>query len=180
MIRSFLAIPLPSDMTDALDDIQTGLPGVNWAPEENLHLTLAFLGEQPRPLLEDLDAGLLRLAGAGFALTLRGVGAFGGAKPRLIYAGVAESEPLRRLQAKVATAVRGAGVDLAGRRYAPHVTLARFAPGRVRAEAVQAYLAAQAMFEAGPFDVSAFHLYRSDLGRDGARYETLARYPLTA
>lgn len=177
-MRSFLAVTPPEWAVDALLDLQEGLPGANWTPAENLHLTLVFLGDQHRRTLEDLDAALLGVDAAPFELTLSGLGAFGGRDPRLLYADVVESPPLRLLQAKVATAARRAEIALDGRRYAPHVTLARWGRGRVSAERLGAYLRAQSLFSAAPFEVSRFGLYRSELGRDQAHHELMAEYPL--
>lgn len=179
MIRAFVAIAPPEEARDALSDIQTGLPRVSWTPEENLHLTLLFVGAQPRRALEDFDAGLAGIRVPPFELELKGVGAFGKREAaRALFAGLAESAPLRRLQAKVAGAARDAGLSFDERRFAPHVTLARLRGGDATPSALAAYAARHALFEAPPFLVESFALIRSDLSRTGARYETMAEYPL--
>lgn len=180
MIRSFLAIAIPEEVADAIDDVQSDLRGANWVPAENLHVTLAFLGDQDRRALEDLDAQLAALKSEPFELSLAGLGSFGGRDPRLAFAKVEESAPLRRLQAKVETAVRAAGIPLEGRRYTPHATVARWRRGEVRPEALRDYVEAHNLFRAGPFPVEAYHLYRSELSRYGPSYEIMASYPLAA
>lgn len=179
-MRSFIAIALPDAVADAVDDIQTGLRGASWIDSETLHLTLAFLGEQDRRSLEDLDSQLIALDAPSFTLSLKGVGVFGAPKEaRLVYAGVAASPELRRLQAKVAQAARAASIPLEARRFAPHVTLARWSRGAApAAEALQAYLAAHNLFRSPTFTVESFTLYRSDLGRSGALHTPLAEYAL--
>ncbi len=178
-MRSFLALTPPEETIEALLDLQEGLPGANWAPPENLHLTLVFLGDQPRRTLEDLDAALLKVDAEPFELTLSGVGSFGGRDARLVFAGVAESAPLRRLQGKLATAARQAEIEIETRRFAPHVTLARWGKGAVSAERLAAYVQANSLFAAAPFTVESFGLFRSELGRSGANYDLLAEYPLS-
>lgn len=177
-MRCFLALTPSDEVLDALCDLQEGLPGANWAPEENLHLTLVFLGDQPRRALEDLDAALLQIKETPFELTLSGVGAFGGRDARLVYAGVSESPALRRLQAKTETAARHAEIEVEGRRYTPHVTLARWGRGRVSEAELARYMALHSLFSAGPFEIDRFALFRSELSRGGPHYERIADYEL--
>lgn len=178
MLRTFVALAIPETIADAIDDVQTGLRGAFWTPAENLHLTLAFLGDQDRHALSDLDAALGRLAAPRFELSLAGVGAFGGAQPRSAHVIAEETPALRHVYDKVRAAARGAAMALETRRFAPHVTIARWRRGAVSPPALAAFIAAHNLFRAGPFEVDAVRLFRSDLGRDGPRYEELAAYPL--
>lgn len=179
MIRSFIALPIPEPAAEAIDGVQENLRGANWVPEENLHLTLLFLGTQDRRTLEDLDAALIGVAPPRFELALSGVGCFGGGRDaRLVFAGVDESAPLRALQRKIETAARSAGIEIADRRFTPHVTLARWGRGEVRADALQAYIERENLFRSPSFEVSEFVLFRSDLSRHGPTYTAMARYPL--
>jgi 2'-5' RNA ligase len=155
-----------------------GLPVPRPVPQENMHLTLAFLGELPEPVVADIDLALRRVRAPGFALGFAGLGLFGGAKPRVVYAAIAESPALRHLQAKVETAARGAGMAEPPRRYAPHVTLARLAERGVDRTRLERAVAGRTGPVAPPFTVEDFRLYRSRLGGAGASYEELARYPL--
>ena len=179
MIRSFIALPIPAPVADALDDIQTGLDAAHWVPEENLHLTLAFLGDQTRPALEDLDAALRAIRMSSFSLALKGVGAFGGGEPRTLFAGVAPAPELERLQAKTANAARALEMAIDERRFTPHVTIARFGRRQLSAEAAQSYIAAHSLFESPRFEIDAFALYRSELSRAGPTYSVMAEYPLS-
>lgn len=177
MIRSFLAIAIPEAIADAIADIQEGLAGAHWSPAENLHITLSFLGEQTERRLEDLDANLRRLRKPSFALSLAGVGAFGD-EARLVYVGVEPSEPLMNLRNSTERAAHLADIQTDTRRYSPHVTLARFRRREVSRDRLTAYVAANNLFRAGPFDVEAVTLYRSELTRSGPLYEPMAEYPL--
>ncbi|MGY6410374.1 MAG: RNA 2',3'-cyclic phosphodiesterase [Alkalilacustris sp.] len=184
MIRAFVALPLPELLCQRLMLVQAllHLPRpVRAVPPQNLHLTLAFAGEQPTPVLEDLHHALEGLRAPGFDLALRGVEAFGGRAPRSVHAGVEPCPGLERLQRKVLRAMEEVGLAPERRRFTPHVTLARLDWRRVaeadRERFLQA-IVAQDGFRAGPARIEAFALYRSHLGREGPHYDELARYGL--
>ena len=177
MLRLFAGLSLPDAVTARLALTQPGLPGRPVAPE-NMHLTLAFFGETDEATAGDLHAALSAVRCPGFALWLDGVGAFGGSKPRSIHA-LARPEPLlTRLHDKVTRAAREAGASVDATRFAPHVTLSRLRAGEATPAEVAKALQARAALLAGPVEVAAFHLYRSDLTRNGAQYDALADYPL--
>lgn len=178
MIRAFAAIALPEAVRFDLGLLAQGLPLPRPVPPENLHLTLAFLGEVPGSVLADVDVALGAVRAAAFPLTLAGVDLFGGAKARMVYAGVAAAPALLHLQSKVETAVRGAGIAVPARRYMPHVTLARLPERLDNRERLERAVAMRGGYAGPTFMVEAFHLYRSHLRRGGSVYEELASYPL--
>ncbi len=181
MIRAFVGIPLPEPVADALEAAQAGIPAGRVVPHENFHVTLAFLGEQPRPVLEDVHDALAALRVPGFSLRIEGLGMFGGARPRVLFAEVAAGPGLAQLRRKVLRAVHEAGIELPRERFHPHVTLARFGGDGLRGDdavEMQAFVARRVGLRTGPFAVERFVLYRSHLGRAGPVYEALAEYPL--
>src|SRR3954470_12914088 len=98
MIRLFAALPIPDDIALALARRQTGVEGARWRPLEALHITLRFFGDIREDIARDLDAELVGVRGQAFDIELSGVGAFGeGPDLSVLWAGVADSEPLRRL-----------------------------------------------------------------------------------
>jgi 2'-5' RNA ligase len=177
VIRLFAALALPESARARLAGLQKGLDGRLVAPE-SFHLTLAFFGEVAEPLAEEIDAALAAIEAPGFTLWLDGVAAFGGAKPRALYASVRPEPALEHLHAKTVRAARMAGAEVEARRFTPHVTLARLKPGEMGAASAAAALAARAAFLEGPIPVRDFRLYESVLGRKGPTYLELARYPL--
>ncbi len=181
MIRSFVALDLPDTVRSALAVQQFLLPLPRAVPVENLHLTLVFLGELPDALLEATHEAFCALRLPGVALELSGLGLFGGDRPTSVHAAAVACDPLLRVQRKIATAARRAGVDLPARRFVPHVTLGRFRPpppeDRMRLERA---VAMQGGFRSGPVPVTEFVLYRSTLTRQGSRYDDLARYPMAS
>lgn len=179
MTRAFIALPIPDEIRPALRLLQVALPLPGWVEPEDFHLTLAFLGEQPDHVLQDIHEGLEALAMPAFPLALAGCGSFGGPKPRVVWAGVAPSEPLIRLQAKVAQVAVRAGVPVAARGYAPHVTLGRFhAPDPDTVTRLERAMVAQQGFAAGPWLAGQLALYASHPRSRGPKYEILSDYPL--
>lgn len=176
MIRCFLAIALPDDVSDALMDVQDGVRNARWIEGEDLNLTLAFLGDCTPSELTELDVELGRLRVEPFDLQIAGAGAFGGGKPHTLYAGLAESEPLTRLQAKIGRVIREVGITADRRKFHPHITLARCGGGVFPAQAID-WTLRHARMTAPPFTVYGFGLYRSDLGGRTAIYTELVDYP---
>jgi 2'-5' RNA ligase len=178
-MRLFVGIALPEDIRARLALLQAGIPGARWVSPGNLHLTLRFIGEVDGGQAHDIDAALDAVKGPPFALTFSGLGCFDRkGRVHTIWAGIAKSEPLMRLQAKVETALVRLGLEPEGRKFLPHTALARMKNGLAHSHKIGAYLEANNLFAAGPFEVSRFTLFRSHLGSAGAHYEALAEYPL--
>lgn len=178
-MRLFVAIALPEEIRERLSALQHGIPGARWVRPENLHLTLRFIGEVDGRQAQDIDAALAAVRSPGFSVTLAEVGRFGAnAKVRALWVGMQTSEPLKRLHAKVEQALQRAGLEPEGRKFRPHVTLARF-NGNPRGRLYD-YLARHALFRAEPFVAEEFVLYSSFLSQGGAIYRAEAEYPLAS
>jgi RNA 2',3'-cyclic 3'-phosphodiesterase len=173
MLRLFVGIGLPPDLKLRISLLCTGVPEARWVDAGNFHLTLRFIGEVDEGVASDIDAALLRLSAPRFSLTLAGVGQFG---TRMLWVGVEKNPALLQLQAKVESALQRAGVPPEGRRYTPHVTLARLR--QPLGPRVPAFLAEHALFRAPSFDVDRISLIASYLTKNGAIYEDQADYPL--
>lgn len=180
-MRAFLAIALPEDLHAALLDVQADLPG-RPAPEENLHLTLAFLGDVTPHELEELHLDLSGRTLPGCDLAVTGLAGFGGRTPRVIAAEVAKSPALAALHRTVMGAVRAAGLDLPRARFRPHVTLTRLRPrpDPVERRKLDAALTALAGLHLPPVPAGDLGLCRSQLTPGGAIHHELAAYPLEA
>ena len=157
-MRLFIAICLSEAMKDALRDVQRQMRAQrvtgSFTPEENMHLTLAFIGEYPEP--EDI-----RLPGfAPFDIELDGFGCFGD----LWWAGLKPCPPLKRYVTALRRSLSDDGIPFDRKRFSPHITLLRRGVG---APAVQ-------VPEAG-MTVDHVSLMRSDRGRHGMIYTEIAR-----
>jgi len=94
MHRLFVAIRPPDPIIDALVDAMDDSPELGWVPEDNLHLTLRFIGEVERPLGNDIAAALGRIRFAPFELWLSGVGRFDRRSGGALWAGVEPKKPV--------------------------------------------------------------------------------------
>lgn len=178
-MRCFVGIDLPHELKLQLSRFMSGFAAGKVVATANLHVTLAFLDEQPTDTLEELHHALSAVHLPGFDIRIDGVGAFGGQIPRVFFAAVVSSEPLLALHNAVRRAARSAGIDMPHERFVPHVTLSRFR--RTEAEAAVHAIAVRAGAPlAADFRVDAFTLFESHLSPDGPRYDALATYPLLA
>ncbi len=176
MIRLFVALELPESVRTRLSMLQGGVPGARWATDEQLHLTLRFIGEVDDDVARDIDDALAGIRAPAFALELAGVGEFGGKNPRALWAGVRSSDALLHLQKKVETALQRMGLPAEERKFSPHVTLARL-KAAPREKVVQ-FLTHHALFASGPFNVDHFVLFSSHLGSGGSVYHAERTYRL--
>lgn len=177
-MRLFTALALPDEVARALQIIQAGVPGAHWQAREQLHLTLRFIGEVDGAEAAAIDDALAAIAAPSLALALKGVGSFGGKKPRDLWAGADPNAPLLHLNRKIESALQRIGLEPDKRKFTPHVTLARLrnSPGG----AVADFLTDHALYVSKPFDVTGFCLYSSKLTSDGSIYRIEKEYGLTA
>ena len=133
-MRAFVGLPLPDKIISALERVQAELSIGRAVAPENLHLTLAFLDEQPEMVLAALHDELALIAGPQPRIRIAGLDALGGAKARLVFAAVAPDPALVSLRKRVRIAARAVGVNLPRERFRPHVTLARFRQRQVPGE----------------------------------------------
>ena len=120
-VRLFLAINLSRPMKDALVAAQNtmydhGVRG-NYTPEENLHLTLAFIGDYPKP--ETVLDALATVSFFPIPITLDGLGAFGD----LWWAGLREAPALTAVVRRVRRALADNDIPFDRKRFSPHITL---------------------------------------------------------
>ena len=176
MHRLFVALRPPPFIRALLDETMTGVADARWQDDEQLHLTLRFIGEVDGRAAEDIAAALAGLHAPAPEVRLAGVGQFGSrGRVHALWAGVAPHDSLAALHRKVDQALVRAGQEPERRAYLPHITIARLA---AREEAVAGWLAVHAGLASAPFRLEHVVLYESRLGRAGARYEPITRTPL--
>jgi 2'-5' RNA ligase len=136
---------------------------------------LEFIGEWPEERLEEMKRALAAVAVPdSIDIEIRGLGWFPNPRqPRVFWAGVETSEPLRSLVKATEQAVAKLGVPTEERPYSPHLTLARIRD-RVPLAALRDALASHESQSFGAFHASAFYLYLSA----GGKYTRLAEFPL--
>lgn len=130
MPRVFIGLELPNHMKTSLQPCRSGVEGAHWQRDDQLHLTLAFVGEVRTPELAEIASQLSQMVITPFDLRLFGVGFFGKpGQPRALWAGVEDARPLTLLHEKIAHSLTRLGLSVDTRRFVPHVTLARFRRG---------------------------------------------------
>jgi RNA 2',3'-cyclic 3'-phosphodiesterase len=175
MHRLFAAIRPPGEVRDQLLDLMQGVPGLRWQEEDQLHLTLRFIGEVERPVAEDLAAELERIRFDAFDIALDGVGRFDRRHGGALWAGLTPKDQLKALAQKVERACQAAGLTPERRAFHPHITLARWNRATPNLEA---FVEQHGSLKCDPWQVEEFILYESHLGRDGAHYEEILRVAL--
>lgn len=180
-VRAFVGLSISEEIRGRLKEVQSvlrrGGAHVGWVPPENVHLTLAFLGEVPRDGVGPLGMGLDVLAStsAPFEMDVKGVGSFGGRRPKVIWAGVLEpSGRLAMLQRQVAELCVASGVRLDERGFLPHLTIGRARSSR-GGESLARALEDWRSVELGRCAVRDVRLMRSELLPGGPRYTELHR-----
>jgi 2'-5' RNA ligase len=176
MPRLFTGLELPADIGLALATVRGGLPGARWIDPENYHITLRFIGDVDDALAREIADLLDQVQRRGFELRLDGLSSFGGRKPRAVIAAVTPVAALMELQAEHERMLQRVGLLPEGRKFTPHVTLARLRDSTNRQ--VADYLAARGPFRSAPFRVDRFVLYSSRASTGGGPYVVEAAYPL--
>jgi RNA 2',3'-cyclic 3'-phosphodiesterase len=158
--------------------LRGGIPGARWIDPGNYHLTLRFIGDVDDVTAHEVASTLERVKRNAFELHLDGVMSFGGRKPRAVIAAVAPAQPLLEVQAEHERLMQRIGLEPEGRKYTPHVTLARLRDSS--SWEVADYLSARGYFRTSPFRVSRFVLFSSRASVGGGPYVVEASYPLSA
>jgi 2'-5' RNA ligase len=178
MPRLFITIDLPERIKDDITATYVALPGARWVDEGHLHLTLRFIGEVPGDVAGRIENALRSVADPSFSLAMKNVGFFPPRRePRILWAGVTESVELMRLQARIERCLTSIGIDPDGRKFHPHVTVARLNGTPPHKAAL--YVTHHSLFATEQFSVSAFHLYESFLRKEGAHHIKIASYQLS-
>ena len=156
-----------------------GVPSARWQDDEQLHVTLRFIGEVERPVAEDIAVALSQVVAPVPSVSLTGVGRFEKrGRTDTLWAGVTPHDALAALHRKVDQACVRAGLSPEHRAYLPHITVARLARSAGVGFAVEEWLTTPAALLSAPFPLPHLVLYQSHLGRDGATYEPVARWTL--
>lgn len=175
--RAFIAVDIGHDMRQALarlqDELRRTHPDIKWVLPENIHLTLAFLGDVFPGHRDSLTTGLDSVAGTlrSFTCTVEGLGTFGPPNsPRVVWAGIRQgADQLITMQANVAAMVRQTGLIPEDRAFHPHLTLARVKFPRT-ARYLEERLAKLATTPFGTISVNSIQLMQSTLRPDGPVY----------
>jgi len=197
LLRTFIAVEVPPHVQKQIQQeteplrraIGTSL--VRWAPAQNIHLTLKFLGDVS-PASVDVMSQMLRTeadAHRAFDMQFSGLGSFPSLRrPRVLFIGIQAPAPkrasglceLEALNRSIDSACARLGYESEGRDFHPHLTL-----GRVKQDAsaldqqkIRHALEETKIDSLGIARVNSVHLYKSDLKPTGAVYTQIFSAPL--
>lgn len=184
-MRAFIGIGLPPEcrraIREAISPFHARRLAVSWTPEQNLHVTLKFLGETPPGRVDEI-ASLLLAAGSGipaFEFLVEGAGGFPSLRaPRVLWVGIREPlELVGKLHENMEKALSCAGFPCEERPFHPHITV-----GRVRDWIPpgwgEKYASALSGKPFGVVGVRSYQLYESRLSPGGAVHTVLRDIPL--
>lgn len=176
MPRLFTGLEIPETLAAGLTLLRGGLPGATWIDPENYHVTLRFVGDVDDRIGEEIARELDRVRRRRFDVVLRGLDYFGGHKPHSVFARVEPNPALMELQAEHERIMQRLGLEPEGRRFHPHVTLARV-KGSSQRDVAQ-WLDVRGGFPGERFTAERFVLYSSRASRGGGPYVVEEAYPL--
>lgn len=178
MPRIFTGLEVPKLVAQSLSMLRGGLPGARWIDPENYHVTLRFIGDVDDQTALEVASLLGRVRRTSFELRFDTLSSFGGRRPRAVIATLAQNAALMELQAEHERLMQRVGLEPEGRKYTPHVTLARLRNSS--SWQVADYLATRALLAPLPFTASRFVLFSSRTSVGGGPYLVEAAYPLAA
>lgn len=181
--RLFWAVNLPAEIKTKLAFLQSLLRGVSadvkWVEQQNLHLTVKFMGDVDRRKINDIvQAVELAVADSGpISLEFHGTGFFPHSRqPRVIWVGVrGEVDKFRRLHQLVEKNLIAFGFPPESKGFSPHLTVGRVRSPKGVGDLVQSLeAAAQELACFGRVDVTTIELMGSELTRKGPVYSVVA------
>jgi len=181
LMRLFVGIqlsePVKMSLCSLCRELKKEAPKIKWVKEDNIHITLKFLGETGKK--DQVIAALKESVKVpGFSLKFAGLGKFGrGLDLRILWAGISACGEMDSLFNQIETALEPLGFPKETRRFSPHITLGRNRHGRIEEtfnEKVEGY--SDHLF--GVEEVKSFQLISSTLKLDGPIYRTIATFPL--
>lgn len=178
MPRLFAGLEIPPEIGQALSSLRGGLPGARWIDPANYHVTLRFIGDIDDRLAHEISFVLAGVKRRPVEVAVSGLASFGGRKPRAVIAAITPSQPLVELQSEIERLIQRVGVEPEGRKFTPHVTLARLRDATNRD--VADYLAVRGYFPTRAFTAPRFVLFSSRASTGGGPYLVEDAYALAS
>lgn len=183
LIRTFIAVDLPEEVKEGLKEIiekYRGLNGANWIKAEGAHITIKFIGEIGRDVVEGLAFEVENIVKGinPFNVRLEGMGVFPSiSKPRVLWVGVRDEKfQLRNLHHMIDEEVRKVGIKREEKNYLPHLTIARMKG--TEEKDIKPILEEYNNKRLWEFQAKYITIFKSTLHPDGAIYQKLYEFPL--
>ncbi len=178
MPRLFTGLEVPAEIGEGLSLLRGGLPGARWIDPANYHVTLRFIGDIDDDVADEVAFSLHQVRRKPIEIALEGLSFFGGRKPRAVVAQVAPSRALMELQAEQERLMQRLGLEPEGRKFTPHVTLARLRDSSHRD--VADYLSIRGFFPTRAYTADRFVLFSSRASVGGGPYVIEDTYALAS
>ena len=176
MPRLFTGLEIPAETALRLSFLRGGLHRAVWIDRESYHITLRFIGDVDEHTADEVADAMARIRRKSFDIRINGIDSFGGRQPHSVFARVEPVPALMELQAEQERILQRIGLMPEGRKYTPHVTIAR-TKGSTSRDVVE-WLSLRGGFSAGSFNVGRFVLFSSKASRGGGPYSVEEGYPL--
>ena len=184
-LRVFIAVPIPAEIRRGLAGLEKRLMAagadIKWVSEENLHITLKFLGYVEPDRMDAICRAVESAAEgtAAFEAALSGVGAFPKvSRPSVVWAGTsAGHEELKALSERVEVALESIGFAREDRPFSAHITIGRVKSPKNR-DALREMIERLREEDMGSFSVESVAVMRSDLRPTGPMYTAIANHKL--
>jgi 2'-5' RNA ligase len=183
-VRLFVAL----DLSDAVrakiakfcDALRVEFPSARWARSDGIHVTLKFIGEVQHESVARIEAALSAVrSDAPVEMNFRGAGFFPDERrPRVFWIGIDATPNLAEIAAQIETQIEPLGVARESREFKPHLTVARISESR-GIEKLREALRRYGSVDFGAVRTNEMYLYRSELGRGGAKYSRLKTFTFT-
>jgi RNA 2',3'-cyclic 3'-phosphodiesterase len=185
MPRLFIALELPENIKAALASLGQGGIRVRWIPREQIHLTLAFIGELPTDQYRLLNKILDQVEFYPFEGRVGDLGFFGKeSHPRVLWVALDGGEDLYKLQQEIIQQLKRHNIPFDAKNFKPHITLGRAreerSPKSSARELIQNFLQQGIYLDHSTFQINSFTLFSSKLTPDGSVYTSERVYPLNS
>lgn len=184
LLRCFTAIEIPETVKISIayisDSLKKSGADVKWIADENIHITLQFLGETEESLIPEIKEALYKILApySLFYIKIGDVGCFPSARrPRIIWVGIEDSQSLINLYKNIASEMVKFGYQKEERGFTPHLTIGRVKSNRNMGELLKR-LEEFTVTDFPAFEVQNIRLMKSELKPSGAKHYCLAEIPI--
>jgi RNA 2',3'-cyclic 3'-phosphodiesterase len=171
-IRAFIAIELPDKMKDNIAALERELKGggIRFVTRENMHITLAFLGNIDSVKIESVKKAMNGVKGGRFFSSLKGIGTFPDQHSNVLFAKIDKNaNSIIDLYGALSEQLKAASIKMDNRKYHPHATIARFLDEASK-KRLKGFVEEHSELEFGEFLCSGIKLKQSVLTSEGHKY----------
>lgn len=174
MFRGFIAVDIEvkEQLREILKKLKETNADLKVVEEENIHLTLKFLGDTKEELIEKIENAIKNSVCniTSFNANLRKIGVFPNIKfPRVVWIGLENAENLVKIAEKLENNLQEFGFKKENRKFSPHITIARLRSQRNK-ENLQKFIKENEDKEFYEVNVNCIKLKKSVLKPSGAEY----------